>query len=274
MNELQERYLNLLKKTLIDYNSIGFIEHKPITNKSFKYLPFNILNKILKLKKFIIAKQIKFSKDEIINGKVWPFRADTMIGLKRLDNIQHCVLDILKNNIDGDFIETGVWRGGGSIFMKAILSVFNINNKIVWVADSFEGLPKPNKEKYIEDINDTLYKYKELKVSLQEVKDNFKKYDLLDNNVKFLKGWFSETLPKAPMQKLSLLRLDGDMYESTWDALVNLYPKLSIGGFIIIDDWNAVKGCKKAVEDYRLTNNITEKIVTIDWASVFWKKER
>lgn len=100
------------------------------------------------------------------------------------------------------------------------------------------------------------------------------KYDLLDDKVQFIKGWFNETLPNAPIEKLSIARLDGDMYESTWDALTYLYPKLSIGGYLIIDDWNAVKGCKKAVEDYRLKNNINENIIPIDWASVFWKKEK
>jgi macrocin-O-methyltransferase TylF-like protien len=142
----------------------------------------------------------------------------------------------------------------------------------VWVADSFEGLPKPNESKYPADKSDVFHTYDELKVSIDDVKNNFSKYNLLDGQVKFLKGWFSDTLPKASINKLSVLRLDGDMYESTMDALVNLYPKLSVGGYIIIDDYSWVEACKKAVTDYRRGHSIDEEIVEIDWTAVYWQK--
>ncbi|RBW58194.1 macrocin O-methyltransferase [Tenacibaculum sp. E3R01] len=196
-----------------------------------------------------------------------------MIGLKRLENIQFCFNEIIKDNIPGDFIETGVWRGGATIFMKALLNDLKIKDRNVWVADSFEGLPPPNETLYPEDKGDLHdAKSDHLAISLETVKYNFQKYDLLDDSVKFLKGWFKDTLPTAPIEKLSIIRLDGDMYESTMDGLVNLYPKLSKGGFIIIDDWGAVEACKKAVIDYRKTNNITEEIKTIDWTGAYWRK--
>ena len=195
-----------------------------------------------------------------------------MIGIRRLDNIEFCIDEIIKNDIHGDLIETGVWRGGATIFMKALLNVNNANDRSVWVADSFEGLPAPNDKEYPEDKGDVHFTKKELAISLETVQNNFRKYNLLDENVKFLKGWFKDTLPVALIEKLALLRLDGDMYESTMDGLVNLYPKLSPGGFIIIDDWNAVQGCKLAVMDYRLKHNINDEIIPIDWASVYWKK--
>jgi O-methyltransferase len=205
-------------------------------------------------------------------GEDWPVHADTMIGIKRLENIQYCFQQVIKENIPGDFIETGVWRGGSTIFMRALLKEANITDRNVWVADSFEGLPKPDEDKYTADKGDRHHKYKELAISLDEVKSNFKKYDLLDENVKFLKGWFKDTLPTAPIEKLAILRLDGDMYESTMDGLVNLYHKLSIGGYIIIDDWGAVPACQQAVKDFREKNNITEEIKEIDWTGVYWKK--
>ena len=210
--------------------------------------------------------------DDRLNGRDWPIYADTMIGLKRLDNIEGCVLDVLKNNIPGDFIETGVWRGGATIFMRALLKNDGITDRVVWVADSFEGLPRPNEDLYPSDKGDVHHTHHELNVSIETVQDNFKKYGLLDNQVKFLKGWFKDTLPSAPIDQLAILRLDGDMYESTIDALVSLYPKLSVGGYIIIDDWGAVPACRKAVEDYRAHNNISEEIIFIDWAGAFWKK--
>ena len=206
------------------------------------------------------------------NGLDWPENADTMIGLKRLENIEYCVGQIIKNNIAGDFIETGVWRGGAVIFMQALLKDSGIASRNVWVADSFEGLPRPNEEAYPLDQGDLHHTKNELSISFDVVENNFKKYDLLDNNVKFLKGWFKDTLPSAPIEQLALLRLDGDMYESTIDALTSLYPKLTSGGYCIIDDWGAVPGCRAAVEDYRKQHNITDEIIKIDWAGVYWKK--
>jgi hypothetical protein len=210
---------------------------------------------------------------ELFNGMVWPQTGETMIGYKRLANVEFCVTETVQNKIEGDLIETGVWRGGACIFMRALLSSLGDFEKRVWVADSFEGLPKPNPADYPADEGNDLFKFTELAVTQDEVTNNFSKYHFLDDQVAFLKGWFKDTLPTAPIEKLSVLRLDGDMYESTIDVLFYLYPKLSIGGYCIIDDWGAVPGCKKAVEDYRQVFNIKEDIVVIDWTGVFWKKE-
>jgi hypothetical protein len=106
---------------------------------------------------------------------------------------------------------------------------------------------------------------------LAHVRRNFTRYDLLDDQVKFLPGWFRDTLPKAPIKQLAVLRLDGDLYESTMDALVPLYPKLTPGGFVIIDDYN-LSMCEKAVHDYRKKMGINEEIIPIDDAGVYWRK--
>ncbi len=208
------------------------------------------------------------------HGRIWPEKGETMIGFLRLTNLEHCVVDTILENIEGDLIETGVWRGGACIFARAVLQKFGIRDKKVWLADSFDGLPKPCSELYPDDKNDKHHTFDELKVTEEEVRRNFEKYKLLDGQVVFLKGWFKDTLPKAPIEKLSILRLDGDMYESTIDVLFYLYPKLSLGGYCIIDDWGAVAACKKAVEDYRRIFNIHEEVVPIDWTGVFWKKEQ
>ncbi len=206
-------------------------------------------------------------------GKDWPRTALTMIGLKRLDNIQQCVEDVLANKIPGDFIETGVWRGGATIFMRAVLKAYGDTQRRVWVADSFEGDPVPNVEKYPVDAPIRLCDMKQFAVSLEEVQANFASYDLLDDQVQFLKGWFSQTLPTAPIHKLAILRLDGNLYESTMDALVNLYPKLSIGGYVIIDDYKGlIPACAQAVNDYRIEHNITEEMELIDDDAVYWKR--
>jgi O-methyltransferase len=194
-----------------------------------------------------------------------------MIGLKRLDNLHACIEAVIRGQIQGDLIETGVWRGGACIFMRAALNVYGDQNRKIWVADSFEGLPRPD-GRYQQDEGDLHWTHSELVVSLDQVKANFSRYGLLDDRVCFLKGWFKDTLPRAPIERLAILRLDGDMYSSTMDALVNLYPKLSCGGFAIIDDFYAVETCRKAVNDFRESNNIHEAILPIDPSAVYWRK--
>jgi len=218
------------------------------------------------------GKLLTRSTENRIEGRIWPVAAHTMIGLKRLDNLEFCVEEVITNGVVGDLIETGVWRGGATIFMRAVLKAYRVTDRCVWVADSFEGLPPPDPRKYPHDAGDNLHEARELAVLLEEVKANFEKYDLLDDRVRFLKGWFRDTLPVAPIARLAVLRLDGDMYESTMDALINLYPKLSDGGYVIIDDYGAIPACRYAVQDYRSANGITEKIRDIDWTGVFWQK--
>ncbi|MEO7923959.1 MAG: TylF/MycF/NovP-related O-methyltransferase [Chitinophagaceae bacterium] len=276
MDSVRPLYLELLKKTLTDLHRADITEYKPATGRKLSLFinPWLRLFGRMEKRKLAVCEVTDFTIQDRMNGKDWPSHAETMIGYKRLSNVQDCVTDVINNNIEGDLVETGVWRGGTVIFMKAILRSFNITDRVVWVADSFEGLPKPNSEKYEADKDDEFYKADRLRISLEKVKQNFEKYGLLDENVKFLKGWFKDTLPVAPIHKLAILRLDGDMYESTMDGLVNLYPKLSKGGYIIIDDWGSVEGCRLAVQDYRKKSGITEKIIPIDEDGVFWKKDR
>ena len=111
--------------------------------------------------------------------------------------------------------------------MRAILKAYGVTDRRVLAADSFDGLPAPNPLQFPQDADDTHHKNAYLAVSLGEVKANFERYGLLDEQVMFIKGWFRDTLPDVPADALAVLRLDGDMYESTWDALANLFPKLS-----------------------------------------------
>ncbi len=206
-------------------------------------------------------------------GRDWPDNAHTMIGLERLDNIQYCVESVLKDGVPGDLMETGVWKGGATIFMRALLKAYDVNNRTVWVADSFEGLPEPDLDIYPRDKGLDLYKFEYLAVPIDEVKDNFSRYDLLDDQVRFIKGWFRDSLPNAPVSRLAVLRLDGDLYESTMNALESLYPKLSRGGYLIVDDYGAIEACREAVHDYRKENSINDEIVRVDWTGIYWRKK-
>ena len=204
-------------------------------------------------------------------GKDWPSFAHSMIGLKRMRNLRELCERVIAENIPGDFIETGVWRGGAVIMMRAVLKANGISDRNVWCADSFEGLPKPDEASYPQDAGDVHHTFKPLAISQEDVRANFAKYELLDEQVKFLKGWFKDTLPFAPIEKLAILRLDGDMYQSTIEALNALYDKLSLGGFVIIDDF-ALPGCHKAVLDFRIMRDIGNPIHRIDSIGAYWQK--
>lgn len=215
--------------------------------------------------------QMPFEIEKRENGLDWPSSAHSMIGHKRMLNAQHLAEYVITHGVSGDFIETGVWRGGTCIMLRAVLRAYNVHDRFVWVADSFEGLPKPSPDVYPADAGDCHHKYSELAIPLEQVKDNFSRYGLLDKQVKFLKGWFRDTLPTAPIEKIALLRLDGDMYESTMDALKHLFPKVSYGGFVIIDDYNYIHSCKMAVDEFRSKYSIVDPIHEIDQFGVYWQ---
>jgi O-methyltransferase len=202
---------------------------------------------------------------------IGPTYAHTLIGMRRLDNLQTCIETVLRDDVPGDLIETGVWRGGACIFMRGVLAANGIADRRVFLADSFEGLPPPDVERWPADRGDTYHLNPLFVASQREVEDTFRGYGLLDSQVVFLKGWFQDTLPKAPVERLAILRLDGDMYGSTMEALESLYPKLSEGGFCIVDDY-ALPGCRQAVDDYRTRHDIQEPLIEIDWTGRYWRK--
>jgi O-methyltransferase len=259
----EQRYLDLLKKCLT----------RSMFDESFDRIPKNTKT---------LWRSLRSGAYAAVNTALAPWKlalvhsarptGETMLGMERLDNIEFCITNALRNGVPGDVIETGVWRGGATIFMKAVLEVYGATDRAVWVADSFQGLPKPDPDKYPADQGDTFWT-QSLDVSADDVRANFRRYGLLDERVRFLVGFFSDTMPGAPIDKLAVLRLDGDMYESTIVVLENLYPKLSPGGYVIVDDYGCVPACKQATEDYRARHGITEPVQRIDWTGVFWQKK-
>lgn len=213
---------------------------------------------------FILTDEIKFFGTPL-NDKML-----TMIGYSRLTNIEYLIHEVLSNNIGGDLIETGVWRGGACIFMAKLLEQWKSDKK-VFVADSFEGLPKPD-EKYPHDKGDYHHAVDFLNVSIETVLANLVKYNTLKKSV-IVKGWFKDTLHLIE-NKFSIIRLDGDMYESTINALDALYPKLSIGGYCIIDDYGGVPNCPFAVDNYRKEHNIMDEMINIDNTGIYWQKTK
>ena len=264
-------YLNLIKTCL---TRTAFPErYAPIRRQRTipRRIAWTLCQKLLSPLKLEVVRRKEFDLRAREEGLDWPGEAETMVGLKRLNNLEASIIDVLQHRVPGDLIETGVWRGGTSIFMRAVLKAYGDTHRTIWLADSFQGFPRPNPAKYPADAGGGWWKNAALAIPLEEVKANFHKYGLLDDQVRFLVGWFRDTLPTAPIEKLAVLRLDGDMYESTIDALIHLYPKLSRGGYAIIDDY-AIPACQAAVEDYRAKQQINEPIIPIDHFAKYWQR--
>ena len=204
-------------------------------------------------------------------GWDWPSAAPSMIGGKRMENVRSECERVLRAGVPGDFMETGVWRGGACMMMRAVLKAYGITDRRVIAADSFAGLPPPSAD-VAADAGSDFHAYTEFAVSLTDVKAAFARYGLLDGQVIFLEGWFKDTLPQAPVETLAVLRLDGDMYESTRDGLRHLYHKLSPGGTLIADDYYLFEAQRKAVDEFRAENGITDPIIQIDHFGGYWIK--
>jgi hypothetical protein len=265
---------DVLTASLYDESAWSLIQsHERGLGSPRRPLPFarhllrELALKLLRRRSVLLVEERPFDATKRCEGRDWPLFGYTMAGRRRLDNVQACIEDVLKKNVPGDFIETGAWRGGTTIFMRAMLKARGVTNRKVWVADSFNGLPGPK----CEDDGGDLSHLKYLHVPLERVKSNFAKFGLLDRQVEFLAGWFCDTLPRAPIQKLAVLRLDGDIYSSTMDSLQHLYHRVSKGGYVIIDDFHSWPSCRKAVTDFLSQNGVKPQIKTIDWSGAYFK---
>ena len=266
----EDLYLDLLKRCL---TRLGFGEtyHQVEPPRGTLVWPLFALARALFRTRDLRLVQ-RFPAEMRAEGQDWPLDAETMIGLKRLDHLQACIVDVLRSHTPGDLIETGVWRGGATILMRAVLRAYGDEDRTVWVADSFAGLPHPSNDAPASDRHERLWAFSQLAVPVGQVRQNFARYGLLDQQVRFLEGWFKDTLPVAPIERLAVLRLDGDLYESTKVALDHLYPRLSVGGYAIVDDYGAVPGCRQAVDEYRAAHGVTDAIERVDDTCVFWKR--
>jgi O-methyltransferase len=204
-----------------------------------------------------------------VMGADWPFSGLTMVGLERLDDLQACIESVVADGVEGDVIEAGAWRGGASILARATLDSLGANDRTVWVADSFQGLPAPDRP---EDQELDLSQVDFLAIPAAEVRDHFARFGL-EQGVELVEGFFAETLPGLRGHRWSVIRLDGDSYEATWVGLESLYPGLSRGGYLIVDDYGLIKECRAAVDDYRREHGIAEPIEDIDWCGSRWRRE-
>lgn len=207
------------------------------------------------------------------HGWDWPSKAFTMVGVKRLLNFRNLIENVIGMNVPGDIVETGVWRGGACILARAVLKTYCVYDRKVVLCDSFAGLPAPDPITYPADSASCFHKYDELAVSIDQVQDNFRRFSLLDDQVMFVKGFFKDTIPNLELSSIAVLRLDGDMYESTIIPLRHLYDRIPVGGWIIIDDYEIVPACKEAVHTFFTERSISPELLSIDGVGCYFRKE-
>jgi O-methyltransferase len=267
----EQPYLTLLKQTLTAsvYPESAWLILRSGGRKGLTARAKDFMIRQLARRNLILVKKLPYDPKRRAVGLGWPMFGYSMVGHRRLENFEECIRSVVENNIQGDIVECGVWRGGASIYAKAVLNTLNATGRSVWLADSFEGMPIQSEA---DKVDPNLYGNSVLAVSMEEVQRNFDRFGLLDESVKFIKGWFFDTLSSAPISRIAVLRLDGDYYSSTMDALNGLYDRVSINGYIIIDDYGDFESCRKAVTEFCSNRGITPTIVPIDSNGVFWQK--
>src|SRR5436305_6336460 len=188
-----ELYVALLKRCLTRQAFAPPLELYQPASATLKGKLYAPVARALESQNLVLAKRVPDAERD--RGGIWPAEAETMLSSARLDNVVECVRRVIHDGVDGDLMEAGVWRGGATILMKGVARAYGADSRTVWVADSFRGLPKPNEHLYPNDAGDDHWTWPQLAVSVEEVRENFRRYDLLDDRVRFLVGWFKDTLP-------------------------------------------------------------------------------
>jgi len=265
---LRKRYLDLMEAVLTG----AFEEDAPIPTAGYRQLVSHVLTAIHGVEQEAPDDALGYNTTLRDKGWDWPSKSLTMVGRQRLHNFRTLIERSIAEGVAGDIIETGVWRGGASIMARAVLLAHDVTDRRVVVADSFEGLPPPAPDLYPADSTSDLHEFTELAIPLEQVQANFRRFDLLDDQVVFLKGWFRDTMPTVTSERIAVLRLDGDMYESTIDPLRHLYDRISVGGWVIVDDYGFVEASKQATHDFLASRSLSPEIHDIDGAGVYFQK--
>jgi hypothetical protein len=274
---LRRRYLDLLKRTLVN---LVYAEDALRLDTALSgglgtdQLARQRLLRDVRYERADAYAELVAAKREGSVDDFWGARlAHTMIGLDGLENLERCAHRVFADAVPGDFLEAGVCHGGASIFLRALQVAYGEGDRVTWLADSFAGVPPPTHEVDREhELDLTEESVPWMAAGAQAVRDNFETYDLLTNRVRFLPGLFADTLPGAPIERLAILRIDGDLYSSTRDALDALYDRVSDGGYVIVDDYGCLEPCRIAVDEFLAMRGLDPELDQVDWTRVCWRK--
>ena len=249
---------------------------KRLINKIFGIIGLKLI-KVKRIKEIAfygdVDRKIGYEFENEANESIKIVRQQTMLPYVNLVTLYEQVLFCDKSDINGDFVECGVWKGGAVGLMALAHVKHSIKRRKLHLFDAFEEICAPNEEvdgeRAISEVKHALGKNAFVKGELKPLKGLYDKFGGPGNieeckaliegeigyeeeNVFYYKGWFQETVPANAMhiEKIAILRLDGDWYESTKVCLENLFDKVVSGGFIIFDDYGLYSGCKKAVDEF------------------------
>jgi len=272
-DRLRQRYLWLLKRSLVNllYPEDELRWRNPQT---WAHLPEGqARSRALRDIGRVLPDDLSDIQRHKVDGKAYGLAGShTMIGLQRLHQLERCAETLFEEGVPGDFLEAGVCQGGAAIFLRALQVSHGQGHRRLWAADSFAGLPPATSPVDLE-LGMHLDGLEWLSYSLEEVRENFRRYDLLDEGVQFLPGWFRDSLSHAPVEQIALLRLDGDLYSSTRETLDALYSRVAPSGFVVVDDYFHLPSCTRAVDEFRAAWRIEAPIVRGDWNSAQWRKK-
>ena len=196
----------------------------------------------------------------------------SMCDVKEVDQMEYLVKDVIRRQIPGSIVETGSWRCGLMKYTKAIVDIYEGSNRQIYMFDTFDHFPKPTQNQKDQAIHPIVEFLFENMQPLDRIKASFKELGLLDDNVHFIQGLFEDTVPRTNLDKIAILRLDSDYYESTMLVLKHYYKNIVPGGWLVCDDYNnPFLGAKSAVTDFRAANNITSPIIDTHGGSVYWR---
>jgi O-methyltransferase len=247
--ELRTAYLDLLKLCLTDLAGTG--------TTSVGALPDG----------GVVARELHGDGRKLRSaGMDWPLHGLTMVGLRRLDDLQTCVESVVADDVEGDLIEAGAWRGGASILMRATLDTLG-DARTVWVADSFEGFAGEESDPDAA----VLSAFDFLAAPVDDVRESFERFGCA-GGVELVPGYFDDTLPALTGRRWATVRLDADTYEATRQALACLYPGLARGGYLIVDDYASFEGCRRAVDEFRAEHGIEEPLEEVDFTCARWRR--
>jgi O-methyltransferase len=256
LDGMRAAYLDLLKLTLCDLTGVE-------------------THQVWRADGGLITRELPddFQRSWRVDGSDWPANGLTMIGLRRLDDLQRCVESVVADGIEGDLIEAGVWRGGASILMRATLDSLGAEGRTVYLADSFQGFPEPESEGADRELELHMSAIDYLAPAMEDVQSYFERFGC-GRGVEFVPGFFEETMERLRGRKWSVIRLDADSFTATGLALDALYPGLSVGGYLIIDDYfhPHLPVCRQAVQEFRRAYGVTEPIERIDWTGARWRR--
>ena len=258
--ELRKAYLDVLKLALCDLAGAGTSEVRWTDDKRW------FSRELVGDDQYAGRAE---GKDFVLNGL-------TMVGLRRLDGLQRCVESVVRDGVEGDLIEAGVWRGGASILIRATLDSLGATDRLLWLADSFEGFPAPGQDDLAADhaLKTDISGIEFLAPGLGTVQSYFARFGL-EQRVRFIPGFFQDTLRHLGEKQWALIRADADTYEATKYALEMLYPGLALGGYLVLDDYFHpwLPQCRQAVDEFRADHGVTEPIEQVDWNGGHWRRE-